>query len=304
MYRIELAPGEETVFRTIDELATAVRNGLVGPRSRIYHNATQKWLPIEFHPHYKKIIENPTARAIELPVAPAPVEVPLVVPSPVLELPKISYPEPKPAEAPVPAFLAMASAVEEPRLPVVTPEEELESPGWTESPDTVIELAAESDAPARGRRVKLAVGAVAVLAVGYGLFAAFAPTRGEPAGEAQETVAERPVVPQATSARQPSNVPGAAPVASRPPAPTALSAGFAPEVPGRAGEHAAVSPAAPVSTDTSGIAPAPAPAAIDLSVPSLPRADSLVAAPRNRSDSAAIKQILRAVSGEKATPAR
>jgi len=299
MYRIELAPGEETVFRTIEELATAVRNGLVGPRSRIYHNASQKWLPIEFHPHYKKIIENPTARTIELPVAPAPVEVPLIVPSPVLELPKISYPEPKPAEARVPAFLTMAPAVETPKLPVVTPEE-LESPGWTESPDTVIELAAESDAPARGRRVKLAVGAVAVLAVGYGLFAAFAPTRGEAAGEAQETVAERPVVPQAASAREPSNVP--APAAPRPPAPTSLSAGFAPEVPGRASAHAAVSAAAPVSADTSAIAPAPD--AIDLALPSLPRADSLVVTPRNRSDSAAIKQILRAVSGEKATRSR
>ena len=57
MYRIELAPGEETVFRTIEEFAVAVRNGLVTPRSRIYHGATQKWLPIEFHPHYKKALE-------------------------------------------------------------------------------------------------------------------------------------------------------------------------------------------------------------------------------------------------------
>src|SRR3954463_8354917 len=57
MYRIELVPGEETVFRTIEELATGVRNGLVTPRSRIYHTASQKWLPIEFHPHYKKAVE-------------------------------------------------------------------------------------------------------------------------------------------------------------------------------------------------------------------------------------------------------
>ena len=56
MYRIELAPGEETVFRTIEELAVAVRNGLVTTRCRIYHNASQKWLPIEFHPHYKKAL--------------------------------------------------------------------------------------------------------------------------------------------------------------------------------------------------------------------------------------------------------
>ncbi len=65
MYRIELAPGEETVFRTIEELAIGVRNGLVTPRCRIYHNATQKWLPIEFHPHYKQALALPASRAVE-----------------------------------------------------------------------------------------------------------------------------------------------------------------------------------------------------------------------------------------------
>ena len=65
MYRIELAPGEETVFRTIEELAVAARNGLVTPRCRIYHNATQKWLPIEFHPHYKQALSLPAARVAE-----------------------------------------------------------------------------------------------------------------------------------------------------------------------------------------------------------------------------------------------
>lgn len=65
MYRIELAPGEETVFRTIEELAVAVRNGLVTPRCRIYHSASQKWLPIEFHPHYKKALSLPAARVAE-----------------------------------------------------------------------------------------------------------------------------------------------------------------------------------------------------------------------------------------------
>jgi hypothetical protein len=68
MYRIELAPGEETVFRTIEEFAVAVRNGLVSARSRIYHNATQKWLPIEFHPHYKKALEL-SAHRQDLPAA-------------------------------------------------------------------------------------------------------------------------------------------------------------------------------------------------------------------------------------------
>jgi hypothetical protein len=57
MYRIELAPGEVTVFRTIEELATGVRNGVITSKARIYHAASEKWLPIEFHPHYKKALE-------------------------------------------------------------------------------------------------------------------------------------------------------------------------------------------------------------------------------------------------------
>ena len=57
MYRIELSPGEVTVFRTIEELATGVRNGVISSRARIFHGATQKWLPIEFHPHYKKALD-------------------------------------------------------------------------------------------------------------------------------------------------------------------------------------------------------------------------------------------------------
>src|SRR5436190_19789887 len=70
MYRIELAPGEETVFRTFEELATGVRNGFITSRARIYHAASQKWLPIEFHPHYKQALENPARHA---PVAFAPI---------------------------------------------------------------------------------------------------------------------------------------------------------------------------------------------------------------------------------------
>jgi hypothetical protein len=58
MYRIELSPGEQTVFRTIEELATGIRNGVITPRSRIFHGASQKWLPIEFHPHYRKALDS------------------------------------------------------------------------------------------------------------------------------------------------------------------------------------------------------------------------------------------------------
>ncbi|HEV2086228.1 MAG TPA: hypothetical protein VGR09_14215, partial [Gemmatimonadales bacterium] len=53
MYRVELSPGEETAFRSIEELAVAIKRGVVTSRARIWHNVSGKWLPIEFHPHYK-----------------------------------------------------------------------------------------------------------------------------------------------------------------------------------------------------------------------------------------------------------
>jgi hypothetical protein len=53
MYRIELSPGEQTAFRSIEELAVAIRRGVVTPHARIWHNTSSKWLPIQFHPHYK-----------------------------------------------------------------------------------------------------------------------------------------------------------------------------------------------------------------------------------------------------------
>jgi hypothetical protein len=73
MYRIELSPGEETAFRSIEELAVAIRRGVVTSKARIWHNASSKWLPIQFHPHYKTAAAMPLTQA-ELvagpPVAP------------------------------------------------------------------------------------------------------------------------------------------------------------------------------------------------------------------------------------------
>jgi hypothetical protein len=63
MYRIELSPGEETVFRSIEELAVAIKRGIITARARIYHNASNKWLPIQFHPHYKAALSMPLTQA-------------------------------------------------------------------------------------------------------------------------------------------------------------------------------------------------------------------------------------------------
>jgi hypothetical protein len=53
MYRIELAPGEEALFKSIDEMAAGIANGVIKSNARIWHQTSAKWLPIEFHPHYK-----------------------------------------------------------------------------------------------------------------------------------------------------------------------------------------------------------------------------------------------------------
>lgn len=148
MYRIEVAPGEETVFRTIDELAVGIRNGVITPRSRIYHNASQKWLPIGLHPHYKKAMELPAASAAHpstptpvpaaprikglsdsgeqraMPKPPAP-KVPAPVTSPIVamqqevlrDLPVVEIPEPLPWHTPA----AESSPAPTPPKPVHSP---------------------------------------------------------------------------------------------------------------------------------------------------------------------------------------
>ncbi|HEX6643632.1 MAG TPA: hypothetical protein VF037_03085 [Gemmatimonadales bacterium] len=73
MYRIELSPGEEALFRNIDELAKAIHSGVIGSHARIWHGASAKWLPIDFHPHYKIAKERPVAG----PAAPAPIVAPV-----------------------------------------------------------------------------------------------------------------------------------------------------------------------------------------------------------------------------------
>lgn len=98
MYRIELSPGDETVFRSIEELAVAIRRGVVTPRARIYHSASSKWLPIQFHPHYKT--------AASMPLTPAAlVAGPPVKPLSPLKLEHPSEPEPIPDALPTPVSL-------------------------------------------------------------------------------------------------------------------------------------------------------------------------------------------------------
>jgi hypothetical protein len=54
MILIELDTGNEELFKSSEELAAAIRRGTIGPKSRIYHRGSARWLPITVHPEYRK----------------------------------------------------------------------------------------------------------------------------------------------------------------------------------------------------------------------------------------------------------
>ena len=73
MYRIRLTSGEEAVYRTADELALAVRSGVLSPKSQVFHKAADRWLPIEVHPDYRAVVTGPQeAVRIPEPASPLP----------------------------------------------------------------------------------------------------------------------------------------------------------------------------------------------------------------------------------------
>lgn len=92
MYRIELRAGEEASYKTFEEFAQAVKTGTISSHARIWHAASSKWLPIDFHPHYKRAVSAPATTSAPAP-APAPTPVPApkaaaIVPVPAKDAPK------------------------------------------------------------------------------------------------------------------------------------------------------------------------------------------------------------------------
>lgn len=297
MYRIELKPGEETVFRTIEELATGIRHGLITPKARIFHSASQKWLPIEFHPHYKKAMNMPGTKsgetpAIVVPSAPAPVVrvAPVVVP-PVVAAPVVV--------SPVAVLTPIAYD-----LPV---EEEVSLPAEHVSLDP-------PDA-GRFRPIHLAMAAAVLLVGSYLALSAAAPSRRASNAVASYTQTPQPanVLPATMQPVVPAPVVVAEKIDSSPPKPSPSVAvrtsgpTFGPPAsPPIARKRTIVtsigaSPPAPEAEDST-VTIEPAPTEVDLSVPSLPFGDSL--APATQTDSHAIRRILRAVSGEGAPAPR
>jgi len=115
MYRIELAPGEEALFKSIDEMAAGIANGVIKSTARIWHQTSAKWLPIEFHPHYKIALTKgpqtaPRAEYREPPAVagPAALSTPPIfeqsAPRPIFESPSPASIFERPAAAPSPLF--------------------------------------------------------------------------------------------------------------------------------------------------------------------------------------------------------
>lgn len=67
MFRIRFASGEEALFRTVDELADGIREGLVPATAQIFHAKSQQWLPIAVHPVYPHTAPSAASAAGEGP---------------------------------------------------------------------------------------------------------------------------------------------------------------------------------------------------------------------------------------------
>lgn len=277
MYRIELSPGEETVFRSIEELAVAIKRGVVTSRARIFHNASNRWLPIQFHPHYKVAVSMPLTQAA------------LVAGPPVKPLSSLTLQQPADPEPPVP--IAAPSA----RFP--TPVEE-----------PVRKKRVRAERPAgdrRGRRHskprrQLRIALVGALLVGGAQWVLSAPLF-------SRTDAPTLIRSHRRLLAAPANTAAMVPVITTPSAPTA---------PASFGGVPVTGPVMPLPKPDSMSSPVesaatpeiePAPSTIEASVPAAPRSDSLTSKMVDSTNKKTIKRILRAVSGasvREKTPAR
>lgn len=53
MFLVEVSPGREVVYQSVEELGAAIARREIDGHARIYHRATATWLSITLHPQYK-----------------------------------------------------------------------------------------------------------------------------------------------------------------------------------------------------------------------------------------------------------
>jgi hypothetical protein len=129
MYRIELSPGEETAFRSIEELAVAIRRGVVTSKARVWHNASNKWLPIQFHPHYQTAAAMPLTQADLVAGPPVTPLSSLNIPDPTAQAPRVTGFKPLPtSQQPEPSVPAPRVTSFKPASPYHQPEPQKPSP--------------------------------------------------------------------------------------------------------------------------------------------------------------------------------
>jgi hypothetical protein len=285
MYRIEISPGEETAFRSIEELAVAIRRGVVTPRARVYHNASGKWLPIQFHPHYKVALSMDLSQAA------------LVAGPPVKPLSSLTLQQPEdPEPIPVPTPSMMTSR---PEPPVERPSGKRR--GRVEKP------AKDKRPRRRGKSSReLRIALVGALLIGGAQWVLSAPLFSRSDTPAVIRAQGRLVTAPIEAMR----AVGAANTAAMFPAGGTPNTSSSPESAMPSGELPPVDslsevlqPLAPVESAVAAEpepAPVSLPTASEIAVPAVSGADSLASRMADSSNKKAIKSIMRAVSGSAA----
>jgi hypothetical protein len=276
MYRIELSPGEETVFRSIEELAVAIKRGVVTSRARIYHNASSRWLPIQFHPHYKAALSMQLTQA-------ALVAGPPVKPLSTLRLQEPVAPEPL-SPPPAPAFRLTAPVdAPAPRKPIQS-----ESSGRTKR-------SRRAGKPRRQLRIAL----VGALLVGGAQWVLSAPLFSRADAPVLLRV-QRQLIATPTEAMQRVSSPNTAAMIPVLPNSTASSPSPSPQVEEPDQPRRAQVPSFGGSATAEAEAIEPAPPAPDVSTSPLPSTDPPVKVVDSTAKNA-LKGILRSVSGARPT---
>lgn len=270
MYRIELSPGDETVFRSIEELAVAIKRGVVTSRARIYHSAADRWLPIQFHPHYKIAVSMELTNAA------------LVAGPAVKPLSTLSLEQPTEPELPEP-MLAIAP---EPAKPAPTPKKKTAGSGSS---------AKRSRRTTKPRR-QLRIALVGALLVGGAQWVLSAPlfSRAEMPSliAAQRQLISAPIEAMRrvsspnTAAMVPVMPQGESPPAAGQPKRTQPPSASAPSFGGSGG--------AVESADASEIQPPPG---LQTTAPAAPSADSLTGVVVDSTGAKSLRRILQSVSG-------
>ena len=54
LFLVEPESGQRCHYSSARALGVAIRRGELGPRAKIFHQASNQWLPISVHPEYRK----------------------------------------------------------------------------------------------------------------------------------------------------------------------------------------------------------------------------------------------------------